>query len=382
MNKNKKTKKNKNGKNNYTIKYCLIISILLFFIIIYFKNAYLKSKLILLKEEKTNSNFTDFKFNKFENFDAVLLMAPHHGNLGDQAITLAEIKFLNEIFPNITLIYNLENYKEYIHNNTIIFLQGGGNLGWTYKKEEKNRRKIIKSYPNNNIIILPQTSYFDKSKKNQQKISTKIYSNHSKLIIITREKVSFNIAKNIFPKNKILLSPDIVSYLDDLIDSNNIIRKGALVLLRKDREKYLNKINQNKIISIIKINYDKYELSDNIFKIFINSLNESKEKVLSQLKYISNHEIVITDRLHGMIFSAITQTSCIVIKNYNHKLSASYEWFKSFDYIKMINNNDINHFQTVLDYFKNKKTKNIYDKSYFEPYYKIIRETIFNLNKY
>ena len=67
-------------------------------------------------------------YRKIKNFnkkhDAVLLMIPTHGNIGDQAITLAEIKFLREIFPNITSVYNLENFTNYIkNNNTIIFLK-------------------------------------------------------------------------------------------------------------------------------------------------------------------------------------------------------------------------------------------------------------------
>ena len=297
-------------------------------------------------------------------------MIPHHGNLGDQAITLAELKFLKEILPNITLIYNLENYKKYIHDNTLIFLQGGGNIGWTYPFEEKNRRKIIKSYPNNTIIILPQTIYFEQTYKAQQKISSEIYSNHSKLIIMTREKISFEIANEIFRNNKIILFPDIVTYLDDLINSTNFHRKGVLILFRRDKEKYFDKNIENEFISTIKKIYNECEISDTTFKkLFINSIKKSKEIVSKFLKYISKYELIITDRLHGMLFSIITKTSCIVMNNFNHKISSSYEWFKHLDYIKMMNNNDLKIFQNLIHYFKNKKTQNIYNKNIFENYY-------------
>ena len=76
-------------------------------------------------------------------------MLPQHGNLGDQAISLGEIKFLKEIFKNIKIVFNLNNYTNYINNNSLIFLQGGGNIGWRYYEEEINRRIIIQSYPNN-----------------------------------------------------------------------------------------------------------------------------------------------------------------------------------------------------------------------------------------
>ena len=45
-------------------------------------------------------------------------------------------------------------------------------------------------------------------------------------------------------------------------------------------------------------------------------------------------KLVITDRLHGMIFAAVSETPAIVIRNYNHKVSGSFEWIKSLPYIK------------------------------------------------
>lgn len=351
--------------------------LLITFFIIYFQ--YPNIIYLLSFYNNKNAKIAYFKIQKKNNTDAVLLMAPLRGNLGDQAIALSEMKFLKEILPKIKLVYFNQDFHNYIHNNTIIFLLGGGNLGWTYKSEEKKRREIIKSYPSNSIIIFPQTIYFEEGRKAQEKKTSEIYSNHSKLIIITREKISYNIANNIFPKNKILLTPDIVTYLDDLINLNNKERKGALFLLRKDREQYLDKNKRKKFIDLIQKAYNKYDISDNYFRLYINSLEKSKEKISNQLKFISEHELVVTDRLHGMIFSAITETSCIVIRNYNHKLTSSYEWFKHLDYIKMMNTSDVNEFLNLIYYFKNKKTQNIYNKKYFEQYYNLIRETIFNL---
>jgi len=142
----------------------------------------------------------------------------------------------------------------------------------------------------------------------------------------------------------------------------------------------MDKNFEKKIILFAKTIYDKCDISDNILNNYINSTSKSKELVSLHLKSISEHEIVITDRLHGMIFSAITRTSCIAIKNYNHKISSSYEWFKHFDYIKLLNNNNITEFLNLIYYFKNKKSLNVYNKKYFKKYYKKIREKIINLD--
>ena len=224
----------------------------------------------------------EYKWHK-SNKNAVLLMAPHHGNLGDQAITLAELKFLNEFLINLTLIFNLENYTNHINKNTVIFLHGGGNIGCTYDYEENNRREIIKAYPNNNIIILPQTIYFEEEFEEHQKNSTEIYSNHSKLIIMTREKTSYKIANNLFRHNKIILSPDIVTYLDDLINTWINKRRGALFLLRNDIEKFINNETENKFKALIEKEYNKCEISDTVINDCINSINKSEEQVSTLL---------------------------------------------------------------------------------------------------
>ena len=51
---------------------------------------------------------------------------------------------------------------------------------------------------------------------------------------------------------------------------------------------------------------------------------------------IRKSSLVITDRLHGMIFSAITSTPCISLNNYNHKVKSTFEYLKPLNYIKCI----------------------------------------------
>ena len=45
-------------------------------------------------------------------------------------------------------------------------------------------------------------------------------------------------------------------------------------------------------------------------------------------KEIQESELVVTDRLHGMISSYINNVPAIVFSNYNHKIISSYEWVK------------------------------------------------------
>ena len=51
-------------------------------------------------------------------------------------------------------------------------------------------------------------------------------------------------------------------------------------------------------------------------------------------------KLVITDRLHGMIFSAITGTKCFALDNLSKKVSGGYEWVKDLGYITLCKDTD------------------------------------------
>ncbi|WP_207739631.1 polysaccharide pyruvyl transferase family protein [Paraclostridium bifermentans] len=92
-------------------------------------------------------------------------------------------------------------------------------------------------------------------------------------------------------------------------------------------------------------------------------------------KYIKFREceLVITDRIHGMIFAAITGTPCIALSNYNYKVKGTYEWIKDLEYIKFTD--DIERIPELIDDLK--KVKNIkYDNSKIKKEYEKIIEAI------
>ena len=61
---------------------------------------------------------------------------------------------------------------------------------------------------------------------------------------------------------------------------------------------------------------------------------------MDKFKDFQKYELVITDRLHGMVFCAISGTPCIVFGNYNQKVKGTYEWIKNLPYIKYIDSMD------------------------------------------
>lgn len=274
--------------------------------------------------------------------DSVLVMlAADYKNLGDVAITLAQKQFLENTFPNKKII-EIEakdtvkvfwNMKNKITKNTIITLIGGGNTGEKYELIERYRRFIIRNFKKNKIVIFPQTIDFSNTKYGRYSLnrSIKDYSKNKNMIICARESKSKKIYKEKFA-NKIILIPDIVF---NLKYENVLKREGIILMLRDDKEKSLNNNDKEILINRLKENYDKVLISDTCISDYNNK--KKYELLFNKIDEIASKKLVITDRLHGMIFCYITKTPCIVIPNSNHKIIMTYEnWLKDCNYIKLI----------------------------------------------
>lgn len=290
----------------------------------------------------------------------ILMGIPHHNNLGDNAIVVAEKKYIEDYFKEYqyyeiseeALENCVDKAKEYINDDDIIFLHGGGNLGDEYLYVEEGRRKVIQLFPNNIIIIFPQTIYFSNTERGKRELekSKKIYSEHKRLTIVAREKISYEIMKREFSNNNVIFTPDIVTYLNKTKEGNE--REGILFILRDDVEKSISKQQVDELTNIAKKYSGKIEFSDTARGKGI--LEKEREAKLEELfeKY-RKAELVITDRLHGMIFAAITSTPCIALDNYNHKVRATFEILKFLDYIKY--NDNINEIEEQIKYLLNTK---------------------------
>ena len=275
--------------------------------------------------------------------NVLLFGVPHHDNLGDSAIAIAEKKIIQMFFNDYKFRYISEETTDkclpkvipFVDNNDIIMFHGGGNLGNQYLYVENSRRNVIKAFPNNTIFSFPQTIFFsnDEDGKREFEITKQIYNNHNHLILMARDQISYDIMKKNFPNNKVFLTPDIVTILDETTSENN--RNGVLFIIRNDVESATELSKYEKIAKICKKYYSNINFSDTAINENILS-HQKEEKLQIMLNKYRNSELVITDRLHGMIFAAITGTPCIAFDNYNHKIRSTSEWFSELNYIKFI----------------------------------------------
>lgn len=292
-----------------------------------------------------------------------LLGTPIYGNLGDQAIAYAELKFLKDKFPEYDFveITDGELYKKLswlkmsIRKDDIIVLIGGGNMGETYIFQEETRQTIINKMKKNKIIIFPQTIDYGSSKYARHVLnkSRRIYSKHRKLVIVAREAISYNKMKKIYLGANVILTPDIVLYLK--YAHKEVERQGILLCLRSDIERkmtdseqtYIKRFVVQKGLSVIE--------TDTVVKENI-SVSEREKYLFNKWDQFEKSKLVITDRLHGMVFSVITETPCIVFKNTNHKIEGVYQWIKHLNYIRLVS--DIREFEAAYNTVVNAEVKN------------------------
>ena len=297
--------------------------------------------------------------NKYKGKRKILLtLLPTHGNLGDHAIAYASKKYLQNEFKGYEIIeMNMNEVYEYgkalkniLTSNDYIFMLGGGNMGNLYHQEEWTRRFIIKTFKDVPIVSLPQTINFTKDNNGKREFerTKKIYNQNRNLTVIGREEKSFDIMKDAFNNVNVILNPDIVFYLEDMNLYQDLERKNIMICLRKDREGYISLEKRNEIIESIKNKYKNVIVGDTVIDKSVNK--DTREKELRKLwRQFYQSKVVITDRLHGMIFAVITKTPCVVIRNTDHKITGSYEWIKDLNYIKLIDDFSVNNIEKNIN---------------------------------
>ncbi len=267
-----------------------------------------------------------------------LIMTPEHGNIGDQAIAYAEIKMLQKLgIKHIEISeYQLREIQtaKYLKmfNGHSILLQGGGYLGTIWFGVEELLRDLIVANPKSNIFMFPNTIYYEDSDWGQAELSASIavYNRHKHLYLNAREKVSYNIMKDIYTRVK--LYPDIVLSLENY--ESKCKRNGCLLCLRNDREKTRSQEEDTVLLEQVKCLFGDRVIHTDMCVPYSVFMQTRKEEIIKKFEEFCGAELVITDRLHAMIFCAITNTPCIVINSQSPKVKGCYEWIKQCEFIR------------------------------------------------
>lgn len=280
-----------------------------------------------------------------------------YGNIGDWMITESIISFCKERFPNHILeeipLHRYWTSKPYlkaaIQPEDIIIMPGGGNFGDMYPVAHSVKRDIVRTWPEHRKIIFPQTIHYLEDVDNSLAEDKEIFRSDNNVHLLARDRQSYEFARHHFTC-EIIEVPDIVLFKD--LSAAEERNEQILLLMRGDTERALSAKNMEFIVDVASNTGLKVLAAD--LQLICNGIDSSgrTEEIGKKLKLVKSSRLVITDRLHGMIFAAITGTPCLVFPNFNFKVKGTYDWIKYLPYIRFCDNQELveGHIKELLSF--------------------------------
>lgn len=289
-----------------------------------------------------------------------LLEVPYYFNIGDTLIWEGELNFLSILKKEIVYSTSSYNYDENktLKKDVTILLQGGGNWGDIWKEPHEFRKKIIKRYPENRVLIFPQTIHY----KDQTNLisDAEFFSKYPNVTICARDNNSYNILLKYFKKNKILLIPDMAFFIN--FKKDEILKSSRKTLFAKRKDKELDDIDYSFIPSDVDIyDWPTYEglkissysltciikifniidnlIATNLSKRYIDYywLKKRKKRIINVgINFIKEYDTIYTTRLHIGILGLLMKKKVIFLDNNYGKLSNFYNtWLKDFEKVQL-----------------------------------------------
>ncbi len=283
----------------------------------------------------------------------ILTDLPYHSNIGDLLIWEGERQYLNSINCHClsSSSYSTFTFPNYSSEITLL-LHGGGNFGDLWRDSQEFRLKIISRYKQNKIIIFPQSVYYVNKKLVVE--DSQIFSHHKHLFICARDIKSYHFLKDNFPKNGVILVPDMAFFISDAVLNkyrNVSMKEVPLYVRRKDKE------SQNLVEKVLATERSDWPSVEHYYlqTIIMSGMNKfSRLKISGNwskkitdtyadkyfreflidlgCKFLGNYPEIITDRLHAMILGVLLHKEVRYIDNNSGKLSNFVEtWFNDLD---------------------------------------------------
>lgn len=289
---------------------------------------------------------TIIKLKKFERKGKVIfyLGIPAHSNLGDLAQGMCIRRWLKKHYQERQVLemetnalvntpFSLLNkLAELYKSGDMIVFQSGYTTTDLGGFADEMHRAVMKVLPNAEMLMLPQTIFF-KSKDNEKR-TAECYNSMKHMLFLARDRISFGMAKQMFPDIPVMQFPDIVTTLIGNY-SFNYSRDGIMFCCCDDGEKYYS----DEEISLL---MNKCERLCKVAKTDTTKVGKTADIVRNAEHYIMNeidtyahYKAVVTDRYHGTILSLAAGTPVIIIKTTDHKVTTGAEWFKGVydDYV-------------------------------------------------
>lgn len=285
---------------------------------------------------------------------------PYYANVGDVLIWEGTEHFLERNHIKVVYSGSWDTFDfRSIPEEIPIVMQGGGNFGDVWDPPQQFRLSVIKHYPKNKIILLPQTVFYYSEQRIKEDAS--VFSRHSNLTICVRDWDSYNLVHDYFENNVVCL-PDMAFCIR--VEKIRKLAKESLVgkqlfLKRQDKEYQPSEFERNIPTTADIRDWPPLE-NEQIYLRTMRFLIENRKKLscvkLSRIAdiyaryilkpriirdgvdFLSQYNNIITTRLHGAILSILLDRSCVFINNsYGKNLSFYNSWLSDVEGISFVN---------------------------------------------
>ncbi|MGD0262272.1 MAG: polysaccharide pyruvyl transferase family protein [Verrucomicrobiota bacterium] len=272
-------------------------------------------------------------------------MAADYANLGDVALTRALIRFAGQHLPSHRLyllcaghvFHDLRGVARAADKDDMVAILGGGNMGDRYPDLEEARCHLVRTFRHSRIVSFPQSFDFSDTPAGRRALcrSGAAYSSHPRLRLFAREAESFGRMREAFPSCRVDLAPDTVLSLDLAPSARRNL--PLLVCLRQDRETCLGAERRAAILDALREFAPDAVVTDTTVPGPRLGFPEYGQHLDALWANFARAKCVVTDRLHGLIFSVISRTPCVVIENNNHKIRSTWEtWLSGLPSVRLL----------------------------------------------
>ena len=311
--------------------------------------------------------------------------APYHSNMGDQAQSYCIERWATQAYPGFRVwifdtaeisaedFFLLRFIRKTCNKADKILLHSGYHTTDLYILEEKLQRQVITWFPDRQVVLLPQTIYYQSQEEATK--SSEIYNAHPDLLLMCRDEVSYGIAEKLFTKCRNLLFPDVVTTMIG-VKQYHYERSGILLCLRNDQEAFYSP-EQIQLLKEQLSDIGTVSVTDTTITMDAKEIRKNRETVLEQIwSDYAKYRVIITDRYHGTIFSLVAGTPVIVLSSTDHKLSSGVKWFpESFrDYVRYVP--ELSEVHHVVQQIYEKKLDYCLEPYFQRNYYSKLRQMI------
>ena len=293
----------------------------------------------------------------------ILLDLPYFSNIGDILIWKGTEDFLKELPGKCLGRHSKETFDfRPLPDNCTILLLGGGNFGDLWRTHQEFRLEVMRLYPNNPIIILPQTIFYESDELFAEDVRK--MNRHQYLTICARDNHSAELLKENGFTGSLLTLPDMAFCINQKELQANMEEptKPYLLLLREDKEQKegnapgtIPEVSDwpqmqefNAKARHVLMTYNDKE-ADTFF------LDEFFPKQINTgIELASSYKEAYSTRLHFAILRLLLGMPVKMLDNsYGKNLDFYNTWLKDSDLIKLPNKEELEIIDFVI--FVNKK---------------------------